>query len=141
MKSKLNIYTSFVSPKTLELFVGLNILPIFIVRSIHNSKLIGMYSDTSIHFKELSPSSALYQARRDGFIGMDEFDKRYIIEMSEVNFQDVVKRLDYLASLCNASAVVLLGYGEDPAFCHRRTLADLLNYSGLLENKIEEYKI
>ena len=141
MKSKLKIVTSFVSPKTIELFVGANILPIFIVRSIHNSKLIGMYSDTSIHFKELSPSSALYQARRDGIIGMLDFEKRYVIEMSEVNFQDTIKRLDYLSSLCGASGVVLMGYGEDPMFCHRRALADLLNYSDLLENKIKEAEI
>lgn len=141
MKSKLNIYTSFVSPKTLDLFIGSNILPIFIIRSIHTSKLIGMYSDTSIHFKELSPSNSLYQAKRDGLIGMTDFEKRYTIEMSEINFQDVIKRLDYLASLCNASGVVLMGYGEDPNQCHRKTLMDLLNYSDLLENKIREAEL
>ena len=141
MKSKLKIYTSYVSPMTLDVIVKHNILPVFIIRSIHNSQLIGQYSDTSIHFKDLAPSTELYRARRDGLISDLEFDKRYIIEMSKINFQDTIKRLDYLASLCGASGVVLLGYGNDYSKCHRRLLSELLNSSGLLENKIKELVI
>lgn len=141
MKSKLKIYTSYVSPMTLDIIVKHNILPVFIIRSIHNSQLIGQYSDTSIHFKDLAPSTELYRARRDGLISDLEFDKRYIIEMSKINFQDTIKRLDYLASLCGASGVVLLGYGNDYSKCHRRLLSELLNSSGLLENKIKELVI
>ena len=113
MKSKLKIYTSYVSPMTLDAIVKHNILPIFIIRSIHNSQLIGQYSDTSIHFKDLAPSTELFRARRDGLISDLEFDKRYIIEMSRINFQDTIKQLDYLASLCGASCVALLGYVND----------------------------
>ena len=138
MKSKLHIYTSYVSPMTLDVFVKNNILPIFIIRSIHNSQLIGKYSDTLIHFKDLAPSGELYRARRDGLIGDLEFNKKYVIEMSEINFQDIIKRLDYLASLCGADSVVLLGYGMDYERCHRKLLAELLNASGLLENNIKE---
>ena len=138
MKSKLKIYTSYVSPMTLDEIVKRNILPIFIIRSIHNSQLIGKYSDTSIHFKELSPSSELYRARRDGYIGQLEYKKRYVIEMSEINFQDIIKRLDYLASLCGASGVALMGYGSEYNNCHRKLLSELLNESGLLENEIKE---
>ena len=138
MKSKLKIYTSYVSPMTLDAIVKHNILPIFIIRSIHNSQLIGQYSDTSIHFKDLAPQTELFRARRDGLISDLEFDKRYIIEMSRINFQDTIKRLDYLASLCGASGVALLGYGNDYSKCHRRLLSELLNSSGLLENNIKE---
>lgn len=141
MKSKLNLYTSFVSPMTLDATVKANILPVFIIRSIHNSQLIGQYSDTAIHFKQLAPSTELFRARRDGLITFLEFQKKYVIEMSEINFQDTTKRLDYLASLCNASGVVLMGYGSDYNLCHRKILSELLNSSDLLENVITELVI
>ncbi len=141
MKSKLNLYTSFVSPMTLDEIVKAEMLPVFIIRSIHNSQLIGKYSDTAIHFKQLAPSTELYRDRRDGVISLLDFQKRYVIEMSEINFQDIVKRLDYLASLCSASGVVLMGYGEDINLCHRKILSELLNNSGLLENLITELSI
>ena len=141
MKSKLNLYTSFVSPMTLDATVKANILPVFIIRSIHNSQLIGQYSDTAIHFKQLAPSTELFRARRDGLITFLEFQKKYVIEMSEINFQDTIKRLDYLASLCNASGVVLMGYGSDYNLCHRKILLELLNSSDLLENVITELVI
>lgn len=141
MKSKLNLYTSFVSPMTLDATVKANILPVFIIRSIHNSQLIGQYSDTAIHFKQLAPSTELFRARRDGLITFLEFQKKYVIEMSEINFQDTIKRLDYLASLCNASGVVLMGYGSDYNLCHRKILSELLNSSDLLENVITELVI
>lgn len=138
MKSKLRIYTSYVSPLTLETITKNNILPIFIIRSIHNSQLIGKYSDSALHFKILSPSDMLYRNRRDGIISDLEFKKGYIIEMSKVNLQEVVRRLDYLASLSGASGVALMGYGSSYDSCHRKILSELLNGSGLLENDIKE---
>lgn len=138
MKSKLKIYTSYVSPLTLEAVVKKNILPIFIIRSIHNSQLIGKYSDTAIHFKNLAPSDTLFRNRRDGIISDIEFKKGYIIEMSRVNFQETIRKLDYLASLSGASGVVLMGYGSSYESCHRKILSELLNGSGLLENNIKE---
>lgn len=138
MKSKLKIYTSYVSPANLQLIVEKNLLPIFIIRSIHNSQLIGKYSDSSIHFKILAPSDQLFRDRRDGKISDLEFKKGYIVEMSRVNFQEVIRRIDYLASLCGASGVVLMGYGQQYDTCHRKTLSELLNGSGLLENSIKE---
>ena len=138
MKSKLRIYTSYVSPLTLEVITKNNILPIFIIRSIHNSQLIGKYSDTALHLKSLAPSDMLYRSKRDGIISDLEFKKGYIIEMSRINFQEVVRRLDYLASLSGASGVVLMGYGSSYESCHRKILAELLNGSGLLENDIKE---
>lgn len=138
MKSKLKIYTSFVSPRTLDMYVKANLLPIFILRHIGNSELIGKYSRTAIHFVELSPSSRLYQERRDGLISGEEFRKGYTIEISDVNLEEEIRKLEILASLCNASGVVLLGYGTDYHKCHRSTLAGLLNESGLLEEAVKE---
>lgn len=138
MKSKLNIYTSYVSPATLRAIVDNDLLPIFIVRSIYNSQLIGRWSDTAIHFKILAPSDKLYQNKRDGKISELDFKKYYVIEMSKVNFQDIIKKLDNLANLSGAKGVVLMGYGSAYNSCHRKLLSELLNGSGLLENTIKE---
>ena len=138
MKSKLNIYTSYVSPTTLRAIVDKNLLPIFIVRSIYNSQLIGRWSDTAIHFKILAPSDKLYQNKRDGKISELDFKKYYVIEMSKINFQDIIKKLDNLANLSGANGVVLMGYGSSYDSCHRKLLSELLNGSGLLENTIKE---
>ena len=138
MKSKLKIYTSYVSPMTLRAIVDNNLLPVFVIRSIYNSQLIGRWSDTAIHFKNLAPSDKLFQNRRDGLITELEFKKYYVIEMSRVNFQEAIKKLDNLAQLSGANGVVLMGYGSSYESCHRKLLSELLNGSGLLENTIKE---
>ena len=61
----IEIITSFDAPYTLKYFIKNDFLPIFILRSIHNSELKGKYSDSAVHLKDLSPSNELFQARRD----------------------------------------------------------------------------
>jgi len=140
MKSNIKIHTSFVSPVTLDLFIRNNYLPIFIIRSIGNSELIGRFSGTAVHFKQLSPSAELFRAKRDLMIDFTEFSKRYIIELSSnIDFQEIIEKLEYLANLSNARGVVLLGYGSDNTKCHRSILAELFNSSGYLENKVTEF--
>lgn len=141
MKSELKIYTSFVSPENLIDIVKNNLLPIFILRNIKNSVLIGKYSDTAIHFKYLAPSDELYQSRRDNKITREEYEKRYIIELSkQPDLVNTVKKLEKLVSLCNADGVVLLDYGIDGKESHRGILANILSNLNLLEYKIEEYE-
>lgn len=123
---------------TLRAIVDNNLLPVFVIRSIYNSQLIGRWSDTAIHFKNLAPSDKLFQSRRDGLITELEFKKYYVIEMSRVNFQETIKKLDNLAQLSGANGVVLMGYSSSYESCHRKLLSELLNGSGLLENTIKE---
>lgn len=141
MKSNLKIYTSFVSPKNLTNIIEDNLLPIFILRNIKNSKLIGKYSDTAIHFKNLAPSDKLYQIRRDKLITREEYEKRYIIELSEQpNFQNIIKKLEQLTELCSANGVVILDYGFGNNESHRNILSNLLNNLDILNYKITEYE-
>ncbi len=141
MKSNLKIYTSFVSPKNLTDIINDNLLPIFIIRNIKNSELIGKYSDTAVHFKNLAPSDKLYQNRRDRKITREEYEKRYIIELSEQpNFQNIIKKLEQLAELCNADGVVILDYGSDNKESHRGILSNILNNLDILNYKIVEYE-
>ena len=139
MKSELKINTSFVSPATLERFRSNNILPIFIVRNIKNSELIGQYSGSPVHLKELSPSNELFRKKRDKAVSIDEFKKLYAIEITErVDLKRIIDKLESLVELSGARSVVLLGYGSDYDSCHRSVLAKILNGSGLLEKPIKE---
>lgn len=139
MKSELKINTSFVSPTTLERFRSNNILPIFIVRNIENSELIGQYSGSPVHLKELSPSNELFRKKRDKALSIDEFKKLYAIEITErVDLKRIIDKLESLVELSGARSVVLLGYGSDYDSCHRSALAKILNGSGLLEKPVKE---
>ena len=139
MKSELKINTSFVSPATLERFRSNNILPIFIVRNIENSELIGQYSGSPVHLKELSPSNELFRKKRDKTVSIDEFKKLYAIEITErVDLKRIIDKLESLVELSGARSIVLLGYGSDYDSCHRSVLAKILNGSGLLEKPVKE---
>lgn len=142
MKSDLEIYTSYVSEENLETVIKkLNMLPIFILRSIRNSELIGKYSGTSVHFRNLSPSSPLYQSYRDGLIDFTEYSKRFLIELSKnVKLYETIERLESLCNISDASGVVLFAYGQDLNTSHRKILSDLINSSELLEKQITELK-
>lgn len=141
MKSGLKIYTSYVTQKNVESAIRQEILPIFIIRNIRNSEVIGKYSGTAVHFFQLAPSDMLFRNKRDGKIDMYDYKKLYTIEMSSVNFQDTIERLEFLASICNTDRVVLMGYGRDRETCHRSALADILNLSGILENSVDEIEL
>lgn len=134
----IKVYTSFVSPVTFKIFCDNNILPIFIIRNIKNSNLIGKFDGSAIHFKTLAPSNELFRKRRDGIIDFVDFSKEYAIEMSQVNFSEVIREIEYLAELSNTDRVVLLGYGSDYTNCHRSILSGILNDTGLLQEKVTE---
>ena len=138
MKTGLKIYTSFVSPMTLKMVISNNLLPVFILRSIHNSELIGKWSGSAVHLPELSPSVELFRAKRDGLIGKEEFDKKYVIEISRINLVKTLKTLETLVKVSGAAGVVLMGYGSDKDLCHRGTLINIFNDSGFLWNPVKE---
>lgn len=138
MSYQLQVKTSFVSPMTLKVLPEYGYLPIFIIRNIGNSNLIGKYSGTAIHMRELAPSNELFRERRDNLISFEEFSKKYIIEMSEVNFVSVIDRLNYLANLSDARGVVLMGYGSDDKNCHRSILSGILNNMKILDDRVTE---
>lgn len=138
MKSELKVYTSFVSPLSLPEFIDKGLLPIFIVRSIGNSELIGKYNGSPVHFRHLAPSVDLFRKKRDRLITLDEFKKSYAIEVSKVPLDRVLEDLESLVEISGASGVVLLGYGSSRENCHREVLANILNESGLLGNRVKE---
>lgn len=138
MKSNLMVYTSFVSPVTLRTFIEKELLPIPIIRHISNSKVIGKYSDTPIHFRDLAPSGDLFRRVRDKVITRDEFNREYVMEICSLDLEDIIWRLEKLTEISGAKGVVLLGYGTKPELCHRSVLRQILWRSGILLNRPEE---
>lgn len=139
-KANFEVHTSFISPWTWENLVEKhNLLPILAIRCISGSKIIGKFQNSSIHFKELAPSNELYRLKRDGLIDIQEFHKRYILELLEnVNFSDIVEKFNKLYEISGASGIIIFGYGSDDEKCHRSVLADILNKTDLFRNKITE---
>lgn len=139
LKINFNVHTSFVSPWTWKHLVSEgNYLPIIVVRNIRNSSVIGHLNDTAVHFRELSPSNELYRLKRDGIIDLVEFQKRYLIELSNVSLNSVIERFNQLFNVSGAKGIVIFGYGSDKNLCHRSTLASLLDSTGYFKEKITE---
>lgn len=134
----MKLFTSFVSPATFREFIKQNYLPIFIIRNIKTSNIVGHFEDSILHFKEFSPSNELFRLKRDGVITKEEFDKRYINEIREQNLLGLLEKIEYLAGLANTDKVVLLGYGSKVENCHRSTLVRYIQSVGLWEDFIDE---
>jgi len=124
----MNIFTSFASEDNLRLIIENNYLPIIILRNIRNSKCLNKYSDTCIHFRELSPSTELFQSYKNNEIDVEEYHYRYILELLDrnLNTQSIYKEFIFLNNLVSAKGLILLGYEEDPHLCHRSALAEFL---------------
>jgi uncharacterized protein YeaO (DUF488 family) len=120
------------------MFIKSDLLPIFIIRNISNSTLIGPYSGTKIHCKILAPSTELFKRKRNTEITIDEFKKLYALEIAEVNLEQILHEWELLAECSGAKGIVILGFGSMDEICHRSVLRSILNSSGLLNNRIEE---
>lgn len=138
MKSVMKIYTSFVTKENWEKCIKDDLLPIIIIRNLKNSDLLGGFSETCIHKSELSPSNALFRQKRAGEITIEEFKNKFKEELSNINLSDIISKFEYLAKVSNAKGIVLFSYGQDYNSCHRSVVADVLNNSGLLDNKVGE---
>lgn len=137
-----DIYTSFVSPYTWNKLVKeRNYLPIIAVRNIKDSSLIGKFSNTAVHFKEFSPSNELFRAKRNGEISLEEFKKKYLIELSKTSIYSNVEKIYQLFNVSGASGIVIFGYGSDYNSCHRSVLSEMLNLMEVFEEEIKEYKV
>lgn len=132
--------TAAVTPAGLNKFIKADILPIFVIRNITNSKLIGKWDNTTIHFRELAPTTGLYQAWRDKLISQEEFEKRYLLELIDFDLQWFTKRLEQLVEFSNANSIVIMGYG-DYETSNRKVLSTFLNNLGIFEKEIKEIKL
>ena len=138
MKSRLEIYTSFIGVDNIERIKSKNLLPIFIIRSMGRLEFIERWAGTPLHFRELAPSKELFREYKMGLMDNETFFKKFIIELSEVDFQNVILRLENLVESSGADGVVLCGMGEDPEKSHRSIVSDILWRTGYLVYEPEE---
>lgn len=139
MKSKLLIRTGCVNPQTMDALPKAGWLPIFILRTIYNSNLIGKYTGTPVHMFWLAPHPETYHLWRDGKVNWETYSRMYENEILKgVRFESLIERLEILASAAGAKGVVLMGYEQDVRRCHRSVLSRLLNSSGILEERVKE---
>lgn len=140
MRSDLQIYTSFISVKNLKrCTIDLNYVPIFAMKKIYNSEIIGIYSGTAIHFPDLSPSNELYHAFIDGEVDIDSYRKLYRMELEQnVDLADTIKRLELISKISEASGVAIMTFGRDPRTSYRPELISYFNDSGLLIKPVYE---
>lgn len=139
MKSKLKIYTSFLEKNNLSSIIDNGLLPILVIRKVSNFPVIERYSNAPIHFRELAPSNELIGKFNKGIISFEEFEKLYVIELSKVSIQDIIKKLEYLSEHYNSKGIVLIT--PDKTDCYRKALSLVLNYSKTLTEPVVEYDI
>lgn len=128
MKSKLKIFTINSGQGVIKNVMDKNLLPIIVMNEITLLDL-KKYEGTTIHFKELAPSIELENSLDLGAISSEDFLKKYIIELSEVNFKQLIRKLENLSELSNSSGIALIGNHGLLA------LSDLFN--NFLENPAE----
>lgn len=138
--SGLQIYTSFVSVKNLRrCTVDLNLVPVFAMKKIFNSEIIGIYSETALHLHEFSPSNELFHSFADGEIDLDTYRRDFLSEL-ELSFdlETCISKLETMVKVCGASGVVIMTFGRDPRQGYRPVIVDFLNNSGLLKKPVYE---
>lgn len=138
--SELQIYTSFVSARNIKRCVNtLNLIPVFAMKKLFNSDVIGAFSDTALHLHELSPSNELYHSYVDGELDLPGLYSGFNSELEEkVDLKSLLYRFEVMAKVCGASGIVIMTYGRDPRKGYRPAISDYLNSSGLLEKPVYE---
>lgn len=133
------VFTTFVSGGNLATVVReYNYLPILAIRNLSNDNILSGFNNTAIHFKEFSPSNELFHSLKDGEISRDDYLKSFALELTGINLRKELHKIKMLCRCSQADGVVIFGYGTNPEKCHRKTLTDYLNNSGMLEYRVKE---
>lgn len=138
--SDLQIYTSFVSVKNLKrCTTDLNLVPVFAMKKIFNSEIIGIYSGTVLHQYDLCPSNELYHSFLGGDIDLDTYCNNFKVELeTTVDLEECIKKFELMVKVSNASGIVIMTYDHDPRDGYRPVLCEYFNGSGKLKNPVYE---
>ena len=105
---------------------------------MRDSKLLGVYSDTCLHLRELSPSTELLKSYKNNEITREEYKIKYLTELifRNISINNLMTKFKTLDNIVSPSGIVLLGYPKNPEECHRRFLAEFLeNLTGYTINE------
>ena len=138
MKSKIEIFTSYIEESNIEKIKSMNLLPVFVIRSMGRLEYIERWAGTSLHFRELAPSKELFREYKAGNIDLGTYFKRFVIELADLDFQNIILRLENLVDSSGADGICLCGLGVDPSESHRSIVSDILWRTGYLEFEPKE---
>jgi uncharacterized protein YeaO (DUF488 family) len=138
MKSKIEIFTSYIEESNIEKIKSMNLLPVFVIRSMGRLEYIEKWAGTPLHFRELAPSKELFREYKTGNINREIYFKRFVIELADVDFQSIILRLENLVDSSGADGICLCGLGVDPSESHRSIVSDILWRTGYLEFEPKE---
>ena len=133
MKSKIEIFTSYIEESNIEKIKSMNLLPVFVIRSMGRLEYIERWAGTPLHFRELAPSKELFRECKAGNIDLGTYFKRFVIELADIDFQNIILRLENLVDSSGADGICLCGLGIDPSESHRSIVSDILWRTGYLE--------
>jgi uncharacterized protein YeaO (DUF488 family) len=133
MKSKIEIFTSYIEESNIEKIKSMNLLPVFVIRSMGRLEYIERWAGTPLHFRELAPSKELFREYKAGNIDLGTYFKRFVIELADIDFQNIILRLENLVDSSGADGICLCGLGVDPSESHRSIVSDILWRTGYLE--------
>ena len=133
MKSKIEIFTSYIEESNIEKIKSMNLLPVFVIRSMGRLEYIEKWAGTPLHFRELAPSKELFREYKTGNINQEIYFKRFVIELADIDFQSIILRLENLVDSSGADGICLCGLGVDPSESHRSIVSDILWRTGYLE--------
>ena len=114
MKSKIEIFTSYIEESNIEKIKSMNLLPVFVIRSMGRLEYIERWAGTPLHFRELAPSKELFREYKAGNIDLGTYFKRFVIELADIDFQNIILRLENLVDSSGADGICLCGLGVDP---------------------------
>lgn len=138
MKSKIKLFTSSIDDDNLESIERDGYLPVFAIRNISRFSSIKRYSNTAVHFRNLAPSEKLMIDFKNNIINSKDFEKLYVIELSNVSIQDIIKKFEYLSESNNKKGVVIMTEDEGS---YSTALSLVLKCSGYLIEPITKYDI
>lgn len=137
---KLKIWTSNSSESRFHELLDAGILPIIIIGISKNSPLIN-WRNTMIHFLDLGPDPELWKEYKNGNIDKIEFQKKYLNQLWRTSdVLHTLEKFEILTHLSHAKGICILGGISEEVDITRETIAEYFNRTGILENKVCEWK-
>lgn len=137
-KVNLDIKTGRIGRHSLDAYCKLGYVPIFICRFMN--PLVKCYEGSDIHLPEAAPSSSLLFRSKRGEIDWETYRIEYVKELNDRKFSifNFLGKIYNIVNLSNAKGAILLCYCLDNNKCHRSILANIINESELLTDKVIE---
>ena len=136
----LRIWTSCSSESRFNELVESNILPVIVIGISHNSPLSG-WRNTMIHFLNLGPCPELWKSYLNKEIDNLVFKQKYLNQLWRTT--DIFHTLEHfmiLTHLAHSKGICILGGLSEERDITRETLSEYFNRTGILKNRVEEWK-